>query len=437
MSKWFGDVVAVSDVSFALGAGRHRAARTQRRRQVHACSGCSAGLVPPDRGELRILGRDPRATSACSAASGSCRSRRRCSTRRRPSSSCSMAGVLHGIPRPDRAARQALAARRARPRDPRRLSTYSRGMRQRVKVAQAIVHSPAVIVLDEPLTGLDPRQRRHMTDLFHALGDLGCCVIVSSHVLDEVERFGSDVLVIAQGRLAAEGDFRAIRDLMDDRPHRSACAPTGPTSSPATCCADGLIVGLRAGRRADGDRRDDEVHALPPERRRRGPRHRRPAVGGRPARRRPRLGLPLPGGPAVTAVLRARAARPLAPPSRAGTDLAHARRVRRRLPADAAEPGHARTGDRGAGARARAGCCSASRSGCTTRIDPVKDGAEPGQRLRPDRAGAGGGPRVLVVDPRRPRRRPHPRLHLAPAGQPAHRGRRRGRRGRSPSACPP
>ena len=93
-------------------------------------------------------------------------------------------------------------------------------MRQRVKVAQAIVHSPRVIVLDEPLTGLDPRQRRHMTDLFHELGDQGCCVIVSSHVLDEVERFGSNVLVIVQGRLAAEGDFRAIRDLMEDRPHR-------------------------------------------------------------------------------------------------------------------------------------------------------------------------------------------------------------------------
>ena len=93
-------------------------------------------------------------------------------------------------------------------------------MRQRVKVAQAIVHDPDVIVLDEPLTGLDPRQRLHMIDLFQRLGADGKCVIVSSHVLDEVERFGSRVLVIAQGRLAAEGDFRAIRELMDDRPHR-------------------------------------------------------------------------------------------------------------------------------------------------------------------------------------------------------------------------
>ena len=93
-------------------------------------------------------------------------------------------------------------------------------IRDRVKVAQAIVHQPDVIVLDEPLTGLDPRQRLHMINLFQALGAEGRCVIVSSHVLDEVERFGSRVLVMVQGRLAAEGDFHAIRELMDDRPHR-------------------------------------------------------------------------------------------------------------------------------------------------------------------------------------------------------------------------
>jgi ABC-2 type transport system ATP-binding protein len=93
-------------------------------------------------------------------------------------------------------------------------------MRQRVKVAAALVHDPQVLVLDEPLTGLDPRQRRHLIDLFHRLGETDRCVLVSSHVLDEVERFGSRVLVLAKGRLAATGDFRAIRDLMDDRPHR-------------------------------------------------------------------------------------------------------------------------------------------------------------------------------------------------------------------------
>ena len=95
------------------------------------------------------------------------------------------------------------------------IGTLSKGFRQRVGLAQAIVHDPAVIMLDEPLTGLDPRQRIHMVDLFHRLGDQGRCVIVSSHVLEEVERFGSNVLVIAKGRLAAQGDFHAIRELLD------------------------------------------------------------------------------------------------------------------------------------------------------------------------------------------------------------------------------
>jgi ABC-2 type transport system ATP-binding protein len=93
-------------------------------------------------------------------------------------------------------------------------------MRQRVKVAAALVHRPPVIVLDEPLNGLDPVQRVHMIDLFRSLGAEGHCVVASSHILEEVQRFGERVVVIVEGRLAAEGPFHEIRDLMDDRPHR-------------------------------------------------------------------------------------------------------------------------------------------------------------------------------------------------------------------------
>jgi ABC-2 type transport system ATP-binding protein len=121
-------------------------------------------------------------------------------------------------------------------------------MRQRVKVAQALVHQPLVIVLDEPLTGLDPRQRLHMISLFHRLGDEGRCVIISSHVLDEVERFGSRVLVIAQGRLAAEGDFHAIRNLMDDRPLRIRVRTDQPRALASRLIAGPGAIGVRAGR---------------------------------------------------------------------------------------------------------------------------------------------------------------------------------------------
>jgi ABC-2 type transport system ATP-binding protein len=112
-------------------------------------------------------------------------------------------------------------------------------------VAQALVNDPAVLVLDEPLTGLDPRQRKHLIDLFGRLGAEGRCVVVSSHVLDEVERFGSRVLVIAQGRLAATGDFRAIRDLMDDRPHRIRVRTDKPRELAATLVSRAGVLGVR------------------------------------------------------------------------------------------------------------------------------------------------------------------------------------------------
>jgi ABC-2 type transport system ATP-binding protein len=107
------------------------------------------------------------------------------------------------------------------------------------------VHDPDILVLDEPLTGLDPRQRLHMVELFQRLGAQGKTVVVSSHVLDEVERFGSRVLVMAQGRLAAQGDFHAIRDLMDDRPHRIRVRSDRGRVLAAGLVERGLALGVR------------------------------------------------------------------------------------------------------------------------------------------------------------------------------------------------
>ena len=101
----------------------------------------------------------------------------------------------------------------------RRMDTYSKGMRQRMRVAAALVHDPAVLLLDEPFNGMDPRQRMHMMDLLHAMGDQGRTVLFSSHILEEVEQVSGTVQVIVAGRLAASGDFRTIRRLMTHRPH--------------------------------------------------------------------------------------------------------------------------------------------------------------------------------------------------------------------------
>jgi ABC-2 type transport system ATP-binding protein len=218
-SKWFGDVVAVSDVSFHLGPGvtallgPNGAGKSTLLRML-------CGLTPPDRGEVRILGEDPRRNLAVRGRIGIVPQQEAMFESLSAFEFVRLAGVLTGVADPEATAVWALRTVELDPDDRRKTTTYSKGMKQRVKVAQALVNDPAVMVLDEPLTGLDPRQRNHLIDLFGTLGEQGRCVIVSSHVLDEVERFGSRVLVVAQGRLAAVGDFRAIRDLMDDRPHR-------------------------------------------------------------------------------------------------------------------------------------------------------------------------------------------------------------------------
>ena len=100
----------------------------------------------------------------------------------------------------------------------RAVDTFSKGMRQRAKIAAALVADPDVLVLDEPLNGADPVQRVHLIALFKQLGTSGRTVIVSSHVLSEVERLAERVIVLVHGRLAAAGDQRAIRDAMDDTP---------------------------------------------------------------------------------------------------------------------------------------------------------------------------------------------------------------------------
>jgi ABC-2 type transport system ATP-binding protein len=102
----------------------------------------------------------------------------------------------------------------------RRVGGFSKGMRQRARIAAALVGGPSILVLDEPLNGADPVQRVSLIELFHRLGDEGRTVIVSSHVLHEVERLAHRQIVLVRGRLAAAGDHRAIRSAMADRPRR-------------------------------------------------------------------------------------------------------------------------------------------------------------------------------------------------------------------------
>ena len=110
----------------------------------------------------------------------------------------------------------------------RKIGGYSRAMRQRVKLAQSIAHDPEVLLLDEPVTGMDPVNRRRVIDLVRKLGREGKTVVVSSHILYEVEAMTKRVLLVHNGRILAEGDVREIRDLLDEHPHTVALRAREP-----------------------------------------------------------------------------------------------------------------------------------------------------------------------------------------------------------------
>ena len=207
------------------------------------------GLARPSKGTVRVLGRDPRADTAVPRLIGLMPQQESVFEPLTAREFVTLSARLQGLSDPAGAAASALETVDLDPSDSRRLPTYSKGMRQRVKVAQAIVHDPAVLVLDEPLTGLDPRQRIGHGRALPAARREGRCVIVSSHVLGEVERLGSHVLVMSQGRLAAAGDFHELRALMDDRPMRIRVRTNRPRELAGALVEAGTVVGVRL----DGD----------------------------------------------------------------------------------------------------------------------------------------------------------------------------------------
>jgi ABC-2 type transport system ATP-binding protein len=134
---------------------------------------------------------------------------------------------LREVPNPSAAAAAALEEVGLTHAADRRLNEYSKGMGQRAKLAQALVHDPDVLLLDEPLNGLDPPQRRHMIDVVSNRADNGCTVLVSSHVLHEVERMAPQVVVLVNGRVVAEGETVGIKALLRDRPQTVRVTLTG------------------------------------------------------------------------------------------------------------------------------------------------------------------------------------------------------------------
>ena len=243
VSKFFGSVVAVSDVSFGIDQGvtallgPNGAGKSTLFRML-------CGLTPPSRGSVSVLGADPRTDRDVRGRLSLVPQQDALFDHLSASEFLEFAARSHAITNPVAAAARALGLVDLADVGAKPVGQFSKGMRQRVKVAAALVNDPEVLILDEPLTGLDPVQRRHMITLFHQLGDEGRCVLVSSHVLDEVAKIGSRILVIAQGRLVASGDYRDLRELMDDRAHRIRVGASDPRRLASALVERGLVSGL-------------------------------------------------------------------------------------------------------------------------------------------------------------------------------------------------
>ncbi len=217
VSRWYGTVVAVSGVDLSLRPGvtallgPNGAGKSTLLRLV-------CGLTRPSRGHVRLLGVDPRRHPEVYRDVGIAPQQEAMFEHESPTRFVQTAARLVGVADPEGATLRALERVGLDPADPRPLRERSGGERQRAKIAQAIVHRPRLLVLDEPVEGLDPRQRIAVLDLVADLGAEGHTVLVSSHVLGELDRISDRVLVMAQGRVVAAGTSHGLRELLDDRP---------------------------------------------------------------------------------------------------------------------------------------------------------------------------------------------------------------------------
>jgi len=243
VSRWYGNVVAVNDVTMTLGPGvtgllgPNGAGKTTL---LHMMS----GFLAPSQGEVRVAGRPAWRNPEVYRGLGLVSEREAVHGFLTAWEFVLASAKLHRLPRPEEAARRAIDLVEMAPAKDRRMSTFSKGMRQRTRVAAALVHDPAVLLLDEPFNGMDPRQRLHMMAMLHQLGDAGRTVLFSSHILEEVEEVSGTVQVIVAGRLAASGDYRTIRRLMTHRPHVFAVRSTDDRKLAVALVGEESVAGL-------------------------------------------------------------------------------------------------------------------------------------------------------------------------------------------------
>jgi ABC-2 type transport system ATP-binding protein len=229
VSKWFGSVVAVNDISFQVFPGvtgllgPNGAGKTTLLHML-------AGLNKLSKGDIRVLGEPVRGNTRIYRRIGVMSEHEAVYGFFTGREMVEFSARMQGVKDVKASADWAIGTVHLTDSQHRRMGTYSRGMRQRMRLAAAIVHDPEVLILDEPLNGTDPRQRIEFQVLMRKLGEEGRTILISSHILEEVETLADTTLLLVSGKLAASGDFRAIRQKLDDRPFSVRVLAEAPRS---------------------------------------------------------------------------------------------------------------------------------------------------------------------------------------------------------------
>lgn len=220
-SRWYGQVIGVNDVTCQIGPGVtallgvNGAGKTTMIRLI-------TGQLRPTTGSVQVFGQEPFANPEVFKKIGYCPEFDNFYEYMTGRQFVETMARYCGIPKQEAKDKteQVLIQVGMQGRADKAIKGFSKGMRQRIKLAQAMIHDPAIILLDEPLNGLDPVGRREFMDQLHQLADQGKTVLVCSHILFEVEQMTRNILLLHRGRLLATGDLRVIRELIDKHPHR-------------------------------------------------------------------------------------------------------------------------------------------------------------------------------------------------------------------------
>jgi ABC-2 type transport system ATP-binding protein len=220
VSKWYGQVIGLNDVSVGVPSGitgllgPNGAGKSTFMKLI-------TGQLKPSKGVVKVLGEPIWGNPHLYFEIGFCPEQDSFYERMTGLEWVTALVRLNGLSDKDAdaAAKRALTAVDLMDAANKKIGAYSKGMRQRVKLAQAIVHDPALLILDEPLAGMDPLARRRTIRMIREWARSGKSVIVSSHILHEVESMTGNILLINNGRILAEGDVHQIRELIDEHPH--------------------------------------------------------------------------------------------------------------------------------------------------------------------------------------------------------------------------